>query len=379
LAVGLTGVVLRLLLWWFSIGSDDTVLWSFHARHVLADGLAYTYRNFQEFNHPPLMGLYAAHAWSWAGGDLWRFARWMKLPGLAGEAMSMWALWRFCGRQAFAVYALCPAAILVSGFHGSTDCLYVALVLVAALAFDRQRYFLSGLLWSAALDVKILPLMLIPLVFLGIPNLNALLRLGSGFAIGLASFLPPALTAGRAMYRNMLTYNSFPDNWGIMTLLNSGTASPGPGGMLGPARAWWLFAGRYVIVLAIVAVAIVSRFCGSSRLCGRVFKGRLSMVEQATLGAVLFLVLTPGFGVQYVVFAAPLLCIVDWPEGIWWGCMSGAFIGAVYWIFRVSLMPLQSIGTSRYPFPTPILGMLAWTGLIHFLWSRFRALRGSSA
>jgi hypothetical protein len=41
LAVGLIGVALRLLLWWFSIGSNDTVLWSFHARHVLGDGLAY--------------------------------------------------------------------------------------------------------------------------------------------------------------------------------------------------------------------------------------------------------------------------------------------------------------------------------------------------
>ena len=114
-AAGLAGVVLCLLFWWFSFCSHDTVLWSCHARHVLADGLAYTYRNFQEFNHPPLMGLCAAHAWSWADGDVWRFVRWMKLPGLAGEALSMWALWRFSGRPAFAVYALCPATILVSG------------------------------------------------------------------------------------------------------------------------------------------------------------------------------------------------------------------------------------------------------------------------
>ena len=121
-----------------------------------------------------------------------RFARWTKLPGLAGEALGMSALWRFCGRPAFAVYALCPAAILISGFHGNTDCLYVALVLVAAIAFDRQRYFLSGLLWSAALNVKLMPLVLIPMVVSrhtecqwprsGSP--------GSGLAVGLALFLP---------------------------------------------------------------------------------------------------------------------------------------------------------------------------------------------
>jgi hypothetical protein len=60
----------------------------------------------------------------------------------------------------------------------------------------------------------------------------------------------------------------------------------------------------------------------------------MCIVEQAALGAVQFLVLTPGFGVQYVIFAAPLLCIVDWREGAWWGCISGAFIGTVYWVFR---------------------------------------------
>jgi hypothetical protein len=80
-----------------------------------------------------------------------------KLPGLAGEAVSLWALWKFAGFRAFAVYACLPAAILVSGFHGSTDSLCAALVLVAAIAFDRERYFTSSVLWSAALNVKLVP------------------------------------------------------------------------------------------------------------------------------------------------------------------------------------------------------------------------------
>jgi len=71
LADVLTGVVRLLSARWFLIGSKGTVLWSFQARHILADGPAYNYRNFQEFNHPPLMVLYAAHVWSWANGDLY--------------------------------------------------------------------------------------------------------------------------------------------------------------------------------------------------------------------------------------------------------------------------------------------------------------------
>ena len=116
------------------------------------------------------------------------------------------------------------------------------------------------------------------------------------------------------------------------------------------------------MLLAILAVALVSRF-----------RTRLTMVEQATFGAVLFLVLTPGFGVQYVVFAAPLLCMVDLPESIWWGCLAGVFIGTEYWFFRARSIPLQSTISEWYPTSVAILGMLAWTVLVHFLWKHARA------
>jgi hypothetical protein len=65
LALGLAGIGVRVLLWWLSIGSNDSVIWSSHAEHVLANGLARTYQTYQsfpQFNHPPLMGLYAAQA-----------------------------------------------------------------------------------------------------------------------------------------------------------------------------------------------------------------------------------------------------------------------------------------------------------------------------
>jgi hypothetical protein len=360
----LAGIGVRVLLWWLSIGSDDSVIWSSHARHVLADGLAHTYRTyraFPQFNHPPLMGLYAAEAWRWSNGSLWEFARWLKLPGLAGEALVMWALWRFVDLRAFAVYAWLPAPILVSSFHGSTDCLCAALVLLAAIAFDKDRHFLSGLLWSASLNVKLLPLVLIPLVFLGVPNRRAFLRLASGFALGMAPFLPPALTAGKAMFQNMISYNSLLDNWGLMALLIRGARSPASRWICRPLLEWWMACGRYVILLAVLGVALLSRY-----------RRKMLMTEQAALGAALFLVLAPGFGVQYVVFAAPLLCFVDFPEGVRWGVTSGIFIGAVYWMFRVSWLPLQSIFHGPFEFPATVPGMVAWAVLVHFTWVHVR-------
>jgi hypothetical protein len=71
LAVGLTGVVLRLSLWWFSIRSNDTVLGSFHSRHILAGGPRYNCRKFSGIQLSSAHGLYAAHVWSWTNGDLY--------------------------------------------------------------------------------------------------------------------------------------------------------------------------------------------------------------------------------------------------------------------------------------------------------------------
>ena len=362
LAVVFTGLALRLGLWWFTLGTDDVRTWSVHGLRVATGGLAGTYRNFLNFNHPPLMGLYAYQAWLWAAGDLLTFARLIKLPGLFGEALTVWALWRFAGRRASAAYARLPAAILVSGYHGNTDCLCAALVLVAAIAFEKERYFVAGLLWSAALNVKALPLVLIPLVILGVPNLQALARLAAGGLLGMIPFLPPAILAGSAMYRNIISYNSLAENWGVMALLNRAVDIPILGWIFDRIRYYWFNDGRYLTLLAVATIGLLSKL-----------RSHMPMTEQAALGAVIFLVLAPGFGVQYVMFAAPLLCLVDLPEGLWWGWSSGIFIGAVYLGFLVSWTPMESRFKTLFTLPGSALGLLAWTVLLHFAWRHIRA------
>jgi hypothetical protein len=357
LALILVGFVARLWLWWISIGSNDVVTWLQFGASIADNGLGATYMYLQGFNHPPLMGLYAMLAARWSGGNLWTFAHFIKLPGLAGEALTLWALARFAGLRASAVYAWLLAAILVSGFHGNTDCLYVALVLVAVIAFDRQLYFVAGLLLAASLNVKLIPLMLLPLVYIGSPNWKARLHLTAGLAIGAVPFVFPALTAGEEMYRNMLLYNSNADNWGIPLLLQSIASISFLGEFGASITDAYLVAGRYVVLAAVTVVALLSKF-----------RSQRPMAEQVALGAALFLLLTPGFGVQYVVFVAPLLCLVDIPAAMRWGCVSGLFIGLVYWHFRVPRAHLASQQTADFPVQAWIVGVAAWAVLLHFVW-----------
>ena len=70
---------------------------------------------------------------------------------------------------------------------------------------------------------------------------------------------------------------------------------------------------------------------------------------------------------QYVAYAVPLLCLVDVKAAIQWGLAAGLFIGCVYWTFITSWSPIQSLFTSPFPAPAPILGAVAWTVLLAFL------------
>ena len=363
LAIVLLGVAVRLLLWWRSIGTNDAATWLSHGRHVAQLGLSGTYEQMHRFNHPPLMGLYARWGWSFFGDDLHLFAMFMKVPALLGEGLILWVLWRWASPRAAAVYACLPAAILVSAFHANTDCLMAAFVLCAAVAHERSRYALAGVLFACALNVKIVPLVLLPLLLASLPTIRSLARFTVGCLLGLFTFLPSLVGAGQAMYRNMVEYQPNPESWGLLAALNPAVDQAAVADPARAIRSWYIENGRYVVVLSVIALALVSRR-----------RWHLPITGQCAVGACLFLILAPGFGVQYVAFVTPLLCLVDLGAGIRWGVASGLFIGYVYWRFVVSWNPIEStFRRSGYPAPAPLLGAIAWVVLLEFVISYVRS------
>ena len=65
-------------------------------------------------------------------------------------------------------------------------------------------------------------------------------------------------------------------------------------------------------------------------------------------------------------------------DAVLWS-LPGVFIGAVYWLFRVSSIPLQPTMTGHYPFSATIPGILAWMVLVHFIRIRLPVSRGTAA
>jgi len=70
--------------------------------------------------------------------------------------------------------------------------------------------------------------------------------------------------------------------------------------------------------------------------------------SMAALSMCLFLILTPGFGVQYVGVVVPLLLALRIRDGFAVASMAGVFIGLIYLSFVTSWSP---ISTRHFSFP----------------------------
>jgi hypothetical protein len=368
-AIGLGGRVWILL---HSLGSNDIVYWKDFAGNIQKHGVAWMYQHVAIYNHPPLPGYFAA-VMLWAEKALrLRFEVGFKLLALFADALSavvLYRLWRAHGRdravRAAALYALSLAAILIASHHGNTDAAVAALVLLAAHLFDRKRLFVAGLALGAALNVKLVPALLLPLFLLQCRTWREFGAFVGALAIASVPFLPFLVTSGPAFVHNALAYNSDPRRWGLYALLD----------MLRETRhlikegrevvPLYREYGRYAILTLVAALAVVARV-----------RPRWSMVELATLGTIVFLALAPGFGVQYVEYAVPLLLAVRLGRGYAYSTAAGLFLLVNYVHFWTGKTPWYSFFEGTYlPTLGVCLGLVCWTLLVHtgvrvLLWPR---------
>ncbi len=349
------GALTRIWLWWHFIGSADAHIWSQHGAEILVHGIAHTYQTVAIFNHPPVMGWLAA-LWSYLGhGDLIVFSRWLKIPGLIGELVTLALLWRMVSPVAAAIYALSPVAILISAFHGNTDALCAALILAGALAAERKHWFITGVLFAAGLNVKLVPLLLVPVLLSSVPW-RALPRLAAGLALAGIPFLPPALSAASAMRQNILNYNPPVQDWGAVAFLGYATV-----------KSWYLGNGRFVVLAAIILFAVWSRF-----------QRNLPVGNRLAVGCALWLILTPGFGLQYLIYEVPLLCLVDRGYALLWSCSAGAMLAVEYGVgLEGGVHPLTSWKPTNVGDLEVVsrLGIVAVTVLVYFAAAELRKPR----
>jgi len=370
----LAGICLRVALSAISLGSDDAVIWQRFAEHISTHGLFDLYRTNQEFNHPPIPGYWAMLAYNFTRHHRAQFGFVFRVPGILADVLSCFLLLKIGNRRALRtnqqglgpkmalVFAWSPCAILMSGFHGSTDSVYAALCLLAAYcATELASPFAAGLALGAAINVKLIPVMLIVPFLLLFRSPIAAGKFIAGLVLMVVPFIPVLIESGSAFHHNAMEYNSAIDYWGVDQILLEAQTVDKYAGWGVVLLAEYHDVGRYLIFASILTFALIAR------------RKQLDFYTTGAGAAALFLIFTPGFGVQYLVFVLPLLIAADLKRGLIYGLLAGAFMFIAYDLFWDGSIPIQTLGIAGRVRrgPGDLLALLTWAQLIVFV---FRAV-----
>lgn len=364
-------MVARIAIALVSIGTNDARLFWTFASEIQQFGIVPVYGLDGLFNHPPLVGAWIKLASWMAGriqdplGEFHAFTFIFKLPAIASDGLAVFLIWRIwrpkLGEERAASIAAAAACslcgILISSFHCNTDPIYAALCLAAVYFLEERRaFFPGGLALAGAINIKILPVLLIPGLLLSCTDRRQLRLFLAGLALGVIPFLPALRHEAPSFVHNALAYNSSVNNWGINLLLLMGQLLRGHIGASSPAVEAYHDLGRYVLFALIFLWAFLARRIG-----------RWNRYETAAVTFAIFLVFTPGFGIQYIVMIAPLLFAIRPRLAFIYSTAAGAFAVALYVKHLIpGAFPFQS-DLGRYPLPESLLGLIAWGTLVWFM------------
>ncbi len=368
----------RLLIWWMSEGSNDIRTWRTFGNLVSVYGLGHTYTLNSGFNHPPLMGLWGAVVYRWQKAEIagLMFAHLFKIPSLLAEfgiGALLFSIWKKRGSPRLAVaavaaYAVSLSSILISAYHGNTDAMYFFFALLAAYFFETgERAFLAGLSIGLALNVKLIPVVVLAPLATRCRNLKQLVFYVLGgavaaipFAVALVRFSSPQRSA---FLLNVFGYGSQPEYWGVELWLRSLRLAtryslPSWELALGGLDQWYLLHGGAVLmVLSFLFAAFLMAFARRSfdayRILALCFAG--------------FLVAASGFGVQYTgCVVAPFLAFWLF-GGSLVGFTTGVLILLIYALYVITWHPIAS---QHGHFPADLSGVaaVAWLSLIYVIY-----------
>ena len=306
-----------------------------------------------QMNHPP--GVLAMLRFWGALRDVTglRLGFWLRISCALADLLTLWALYRLFGPASdrwisIILVALAPASIMISGFHGNTDPIMIAFVVLAVYLLEKQDApWGAGAAFGLACSIKMWPLVLVPAFLL---SEGPLRRRASFVAAALAMALAVALPwhdAGFAlMTGRVFRYGSLPGWWGVTYLVHGSQA-----------------AARIATVVCVLAAA------------ASMYRRVPSLFARCAVLTFLFLFLTPGFGPQYLAWAVPWTAAARWRSAAAWHAATGVFLFGMYTAWSAGF-PWDFANAHKYLIPawTFRVGLAAWVVtalLILDVWRRY--------
>jgi uncharacterized membrane protein len=382
-ALALASAALKIVIALNTFGTNDVTTFYTFSRSLADHGLEWTYRNgvvwfsaLPIFNHPPLTAYYLQAIGYLSHQDLFRscgltFPFLLRLPGIAADFVVVLVLIRLSQVDkilripiwALALFAISPVSLMVSGFHGNTDPVVVMFLVLAAYMCLRERPVLCGIFFALSCQIKVIPLLMLPILFFFWLARGATLRFTIPFMLLCATMWAEPLINFPALFlRNVFSYGSFWGEWGFTYWLRL-TQLPqfnGTGAFNLPrAAAAVAFLLKAGIVAAVFAVAWRRR-CLRER----------AVIDSIAYAWIIFFVFSPGISVQYMVWLAPFILLLSPTLYVWLVVTSSIFLfffyntiaGGLPWYIAVSTNSPRYLNVwvpwSLWPWAALIVGMI---------------------
>lgn len=268
----------------------------------------------QVFSHPPSM-INVLRLWGvLAEESHLPLQFWMRLFCALADAGSLIVLWRMTKElpalrlrpATVMLVAISPISILVSGFHGNTDPIMVFFLLLCVYWLETHRSdVVAGLFIGLACCVKIVPILFLPAVFFYVWDWRRLIKIVVS-AGGTITILGMPFLA-KNFFLVLQTIGKYQSTPTLAAELYSFL------GIAPPFR-----------TLALLAVCTLAGILMNRPVT------RLPLFAQFGVLASLFLLLAPGFAVQYLVWSMPWIVYLGFPVTAVYLAIAGAFLATTY-------------------------------------------------
>jgi len=230
-----------------------------------------------------------------------------------------------------------PISIMVSGFHGNLDPVFMFFILLSIYLIEINEdrlssylprsinnyfikigitnIFLAGMIYGLSINIKIVPIIAAPCIFFYLANNKKRLEyfLAAGVTCIVLS-IPYIFQVPREIIHSTFGYKSSYGYWGVSRILSS----------ILPANnllnIFYANQSKFLIIAILIVAALLMNFA----------RKKVHIFFQVGFSFFIFLALSPGFGIQYLSWLVPWVLILGIEATLLYYLTSGIFAFMLY-------------------------------------------------